>query len=153
LSSGVDMVYGPAASASAGSKFDNVFVDPASYRSFLTNGRWPDGTVLVLEIRKASTNTSINRGGHSQGTEVIGLEVHLKDTTRFGGEGWAFFDAKQTGGSKPIPHTASCYSCHRDHGAVDTTFVQFYPTLLPLAQKKGTLSNAYVSEMAASSHP
>jgi hypothetical protein len=32
---------------------------------------------------------------------------------------------------------------------VDTTFVQFYPTLLPIAQKKGTLSDAYVKEVAA----
>jgi len=31
---------------------------------------------------------------------------------------------------------------------VDTTFVQFYPTLLPLAKEKGTLSAAYVKETA-----
>jgi hypothetical protein len=36
-----------------------------------------------------------------------------------------------------------CYSCHEQHGAVDTTFVQFYPTLLPIATQKGTLSAAY----------
>jgi hypothetical protein len=32
---------------------------------------------------------------------------------------------------------------------VDTTFVQFYPTLLPVAQKKGTLSPGYLKEIAA----
>jgi aspartate oxidase len=32
---------------------------------------------------------------------------------------------------------------------VDTTFVQFYPTLLPVATKKGTLSAAYLQEEAA----
>jgi len=42
-----------------------------------------------------------------------------------------------------IPRTASCYSCHAAHGAVDTTFVQFYPTLLPIATAKETLSAAY----------
>jgi hypothetical protein len=26
---------------------------------------------------------------------------------------------------------------------VDTTFVQFYPTLMPIAEAKGTLSEAY----------
>jgi aspartate oxidase len=29
---------------------------------------------------------------------------------------------------------------------VDTTFVQFYPTLLPVAKEKGTLSAEYVKE-------
>jgi hypothetical protein len=31
---------------------------------------------------------------------------------------------------------------------VDTTFVQFYPTLLPIAKAKGTLSAAYQKELA-----
>lgn len=45
-----------------------------------------------------------------------------------------------------IPVVADCYSCHAAHGAVDTTFVQFYPTLLPIAKSKGTLSSAYQKE-------
>jgi aspartate oxidase len=32
---------------------------------------------------------------------------------------------------------------------VDTTFVQFYPTLLPIAQKKGTLSAEFLKDEAA----
>jgi len=32
----------------------------------------------------------------------------------------------------------NCYSCHSAHAAVDTTFVQFYPTLAPIAKAKGT---------------
>jgi hypothetical protein len=31
---------------------------------------------------------------------------------------------------------------------VDTTFVQFYPTLLPLAREKHTLAAAYLKETA-----
>ena len=41
-----------------------------------------------------------------------------------------------------------CYSCHEKHGAVDTTFVQFYPTLIKLAEQKDTLSANYKSEEA-----
>jgi hypothetical protein len=33
---------------------------------------------------------------------------------------------------------ASCYSCHEKNGAVDTTFVQYYPTLIEAANTKGT---------------
>ena len=146
LSSGVDMVYGPKASGIEGhSMFDNVFVDPASYRSFLADGTWPDKTVMVLEIRGAETNASINKGGHSQGTGVMGMEVHLKDASRFPG-GWAFFDVNGAGMGTLISKRASCYTCHEEHAAVDTTFVQFYPTLLPLARAKGTLSAAYLKE-------
>jgi hypothetical protein len=47
-----------------------------------------------------------------------------------------------------IPTTATCYSCHSEHAAVDTTFVQFYPTLLPIAKSKGTLAEGYLKEMA-----
>jgi hypothetical protein len=32
---------------------------------------------------------------------------------------------------------------------VDTTFVQFYPTLLPIARAKGTLTPAYLKEEPA----
>jgi hypothetical protein len=42
-----------------------------------------------------------------------------------------------------IPVSAECYSCHKQHAAVDTTFVQFYPTLLGIATLKGTLSPGY----------
>ncbi|MDQ1388830.1 MAG: hypothetical protein QOF56_2284 [Acidobacteriaceae bacterium] len=48
-----------------------------------------------------------------------------------------------------IPTTAGCYTCHAEHAAVDTTFVQFYPTLLPIAKSKGTLSASYLKESAA----
>ena len=51
---------------------------------------------------------------------------------------------------KMVPTTADCYSCHADHAAVDTTFVQFYPTLLPIAKNKGTLSASYQKENAGS---
>jgi len=32
-----------------------------------------------------------------------------------------------------------CRTCHAKDGAVDTTFVQFYPTLAEVARRKGTL--------------
>jgi acyl carrier protein phosphodiesterase len=48
-----------------------------------------------------------------------------------------------------MPQTANCYSCHQDHAAVDTTFVQFYPTLMPIAQDKNTIGAAYLKEIQA----
>jgi hypothetical protein len=132
------------------SMFDNVFVNPESYKYFVANGTWPDKTMLVLEVRGAATKSAINKAGHYQTTEVMGREVHVKDESRFPGK-WAFFGFDDASTAKMFPTEMECYSCHAQHTAVDTTFVQFYPTLIEIAKKKGTLSPAYVKEEAASS--
>jgi cytochrome P460 len=146
VTSGVDMSYGPA-SNTGHSMFDNVFVNPEAYKAFLQTGTWPDKTMLVLELRKAGSKGSINQNGHFQTEEVVGREVHVKDMARFQGN-WAFFDSEDGKMAKLLPKEMDCYSCHAQHAAVDTTFVQFYPTLLEIAKKKNTLSPAYVKEEA-----
>ena len=141
LSTGFDMSYSAVASPDH-HMFDNVFAEPVAYRSFLETGTWPDKTLLVLEARGARDKGSINQHGNYQDGEVMGLEVHVKDTARFAG-GWAFFQFDGQSNGRLVPHTEDCYSCHANHAAVDTTFVQFYPTLLPLAKSKGTLAHGY----------
>jgi hypothetical protein len=145
LSSGFDMSYNPAAGASSPHLFDNVFVNPAAYKTFSETGTWPDNTMLVLEIRRAEGRGSINQNGNYQGSDVRGVEVHVKDSARFAGN-WAFFGFDGSKVAKMIPHAADCYSCHAEHGAVDTTFVQFYPTLLPVAKSKKVLAAGYLRE-------
>lgn len=130
--------------------FSNVFVNPVAYRSFLKTGTWPDKTVLVKEFRPSATNGSINHHGYFQSGKALGVLVHVKDEKRFKG-GWAFFAFGGDALDKParqIPTSADCYSCHEANGAVDTTFVQFYPTLLPIAMKDHTLSASYLKEEA-----
>ena len=141
LSTGFDMSYNPAMQMDH-HMFDNVFVNPEAYKAFLQTGTWPDKTVLVLEARGARNKGSINQKGNYQSTDLMGIEVHVKDEARFPGK-WAFFGFDDGKTAKMIPLAADCYSCHAAHAAVDTTFVQFYPTLLPIATSKGTLSTAY----------
>ena len=150
LTSGFDMSYSADTQPDDHHMFDNVFVDPESYKKFVETGTWPDKTTLVLEVREAHGKGSINQKGHFQ-SEVMGLEVHVKDEARFPGR-WAFFgfEDKDKAG-KMVPTTASCYSCHSDHAAVDTTFVQFYPTLLPIAKSRNTLSAQYKKEIVSPS--
>lgn len=146
LTSGIDMNYNPKATAKDdNSTFDNVFVNPEAYKTFIATGTWPDKTVLILESRHAASKGSINQSGHFQSGAVTGLELHVKDESRFPGK-WAFFDVTNETKATLIPSGAPCYSCHAQHGAVDTTFVQFYPTLLPTAQAKGTLSADYLKD-------
>jgi hypothetical protein len=142
LSSGIDMSYSVEPGMAGHSVFDNVFVEPTAYREFVRTGTWPDGTSLLLEVRSAAAKGSINKHGKFQTGDVLGVEVHVKDTKRFQG-GWAFFSFKGARPAPMIPLTADCYACHQQHAAVDTTFVQFYPTLLNIATLKGTLSPGY----------
>jgi len=146
LTSGVDMSYSPNMNMDH-SMFDNVFVNPEAYKAFLQTGTWPDKTMLVLEARMAGSKASINKNGHFQTAEIMGREVHLKDEARFPGK-WAFFNVEDGVTGKLLPKEMNCYSCHEQHAAVDTTFVQFYPTLLEIAKKKNTLSPAYLKEEA-----
>jgi hypothetical protein len=144
LTSSLDLNYTTAA-APGHHMLDNVFVNPEAYKGFLKSGTWPDKTILIKENRMAESAGTLSKAGHFQ-VGVMNLEIHIKDEARFPGK-WAFFvssDGKAPGGL--MPQSATCYSCHQDHGAVDTTFVQFYPTLFGIAQEKGTLSAAYLKE-------
>ena len=137
LSAGLDMSYSEAPQKLDHSMFDNVFVDRASWERFKATGHWPDKTMLVMEARKASTRGSINKHGKFQSEERMAIEVHVHDEARFKG-GWAFFVGNGETPAQLVPYAAECYSCHLKHGAVDTTFTQFYPTAKPIAMKAGS---------------
>jgi hypothetical protein len=117
--------------------FDNVFVDPRSWGTFKRTGHWPDGAMFVLEVRPASSAGSILKQGSYQTGEVVDLEMHVRDGARFPG-GWGFFSFTGNTPAKLLPQTERCYACHEAHGAVDTTFTQFYPTARAIAIKSGT---------------
>jgi Cytochrome P460 len=135
VTAGLGMTYGPAGAAQGQEpRFDNVFVTREAYTSFLSTGTWPDKTMFVLEVRSSQSKASINKDGRFQ-SDVVAIEAEVKD----GGK-WKFYGfGTGNPAGKQIPATATCYSCHGQHGAVDNTFVQFYPTLLSVAKAKGTL--------------
>jgi hypothetical protein len=145
LTSGLDMNYNTSAAVSGRSVFDNVFVNPSSYRAFLSSGAWPDKTTFILEIRSADAHASIDKRGQSQNSEVRAIELHVKDEARLPGK-WGFFEFGSDKTAKLTARPASCYTCHEAHAAVDTTFVQFYPTLIGIAKAKSTLSPEYLKD-------
>ena len=148
LSSGLGMTYEAESGteASGPELFQNVFVNPSSYRSFMQSGRWPDRTVFVLELRRAATGGSINQAGRFQG-DLYALEAEVKDSTFE--DGWAFFDFGRAGAlldrAEPLSgdRVARCVECHSEHTAVERTFVQFYPTLYEVAREKRTLKPGF----------
>ena len=146
VTSGLGMTYNTPATANPSPSFTNVYVNPSSHRAFLKTGQWPDQTIFVLEVRASASEGSINKGGSYQ-TGLVAIEAEVKDERRFPGK-WAFFAFGRTAEMKDraevLPATASCYACHSANGAVDNTFVQFYPTLMEVARRMGTVRPTFV---------
>jgi len=137
LSSGLNMNYSPMAGDQ--DMFTNVFVPQSAYQEFLKSGKWPDKTMFVVEERSAASKGSINKQGHFQ-TDLMGIGVEVKDA-KFPDK-WAYFAFGESNKSAEANPKAACWQCHEDHAAVEHSFVQFYPTLKPVAKKLGTYKQA-----------
>jgi hypothetical protein len=131
-STGLNYSPNPApSSADSGTDFKNVYIDPAAYREFVKTGKFPEGTMMVLEIAQAATKNEPGLHG-SFASEYVALEASVKDSKRFPG-GWAYFgftdrEGKPLAKAKPFPES-SCLSCHQKKAATDLVFTQFYPVL------------------------
>jgi hypothetical protein len=141
LSSGLGMNYNPVSSDHV--MFTNVFVPQWAYSEFVKNGKWPDKTVFVVEERGSETKGSINKAGHFQ-SDFMGMGVEVKDQSRFPDK-WAYFNFDENSKSAQANPKTACWQCHEDHAAVEHSFVQFYPTLKPVAKKFGTYKQAVES--------
>ncbi len=121
-----DPQRGPAAEL-----YHNVYINPASYRTFSQTGKFPEGTVMVLELASSEVKREPGLQGSYQ-NQFVALEAAVKDSQRFP-EGWAYFsfdgpDGKPSATAKPFPKER-CWSCHHNKAATDHVFTQFYPVL------------------------
>jgi len=142
--------YQPPGSGASAVPFANVFVNPSAYRSFMQTGKWPNSTMLVLEVRRSSTESELVKDGHFQ-TGLVALEAQVKDSRL--PDGWAFYSwgpasalkdaADPAPPDQAIPGEGTCVQCHTTRTAVERTFVQFYPTLLEVARQKGTVKPGF----------
>ena len=139
LSAGFGMNYSP--EPGSHEMFTNVFVQRWAYNEFLNSGKWPEQSMFVIDERDTASRSSINQKGHYQ-TDLTGLAIEVKDSAR-NADKWAYYgfdaDVKSAGA---MPKGNGCWSCHEAHAAVEHTFVQFYPTLKPVAKKFGTYNEA-----------
>ena len=136
LSSGLGMSY---SATPDHQMFTNVFVPQWAYGEFMRSGKWPEHTMFVLEERGSENKGSINKAGHFQ-SDLMGIDVEVKDS-RFADK-WAYFNFGENDKSAEANPREACWQCHEDHAAVEHSFVQFYPTLKPVAKKFGTYKEA-----------
>ena len=139
LSAGFGMNYSPAPGSHE--MFTNVFVQRWAYNEFVKSGKWPEQSMFVIDERDAASRSSINQKGHYQ-TDLMGMPVEVKDSAR-NPDKWAYYAFGEDGQTaEAMPHGNPCWSCHDAHAAVEHTFVQFYPTLKPIAKKFGVYNES-----------
>jgi hypothetical protein len=113
---------------------NNVYIKPSAYQEYKNTGKFPEGTVLVLEA-----------------AGLDALLVSVKDS-RFNG-GWGFFDFTGDGGksmprAQALPESSGCLSCHEQHAAADHVFTQFYPAL---SFNRRAIRNAFILSTSSAS--
>ena len=68
--------------------YHNVYITPNAYREFAKTGKFPEGTMLSMEMASEDTKREPGLQGSFE-KEFIGLEVSVKDSSLFDGGGWA----------------------------------------------------------------
>jgi hypothetical protein len=126
-----------AADKGAGSKeLHVVYASPGATTAYRKSGRFPDGSVLVKEVFKATTKP-MTTGTVSSADVLEGWFVMVKDDVgRFPqnklwgeGWGWAWFDAANPKKTTSTDYKKDCQSCHVPAKATDWIFTNGYPPL------------------------
>lgn len=109
--------------------FQSVLMEPTAFDVFQETGAFPDGSMFALLFHGSRTNVSINQSGFVM-DDLLALEIHLKDKTRFPDTGFNFFFYGPEDTVASAPDTPNgCTECHLAHGETQAVFTQFYPTL------------------------
>lgn len=146
VGSNLGLSYTPQAAAAASApppraprqQFHNVFISKAAYDYFSANGRFPERTVLAMQVFEAADKEP--RGVLASGVfngRRVGLEVAVKNSSRPDGRAtpWAYYNFTDPSDSSKVLASAtafpdeSCANCHQRHASVDNVWVQFYPAL------------------------
>ncbi len=109
-----------------------VYIDPDAYRHRQEKGTYPDGAIVVMEVRHAGFGESESGFGYftDGGMDLL---VQIKDRRTFPGSGWAYFafldkDLK-SGKKQTAADSGVCQSCHQAGAEDDELFTQYYPAL------------------------
>jgi hypothetical protein len=116
--------------------FHDVYTQPESVAAFRKNGAFPDGAVLVKEIRSVKT-ADLTTGTASWAGDPAVWFVMIKDgKNRFAanplwgeGWGWALFKADNPEKNVATSYQKDCLACHVPAKDTDWVYLQGYPTL------------------------
>jgi hypothetical protein len=126
-----------AADQGAGSKeMHVVFASPGAVAAFRRTGHFPQGAVLVKEVRAATTGP-MTTGTVSHPAKLKGWFVAVRDTRNShpgnklwgDGWGWSWFDAGKPLHSTSTDYHTDCFGCHQPAKATDWMYTSGYPLL------------------------
>jgi cytochrome c len=114
----------------------DVYTQPDTIAAFNVTGEFPDGAVLVKEVREAKSDGLTT--GHAAWSADIKIwfvmikdrEGRFVDSDHWGdGWGWALFEAKDPTKNVSVGYDTSCLSCHTPVSDSDWVYVYGYPDL------------------------
>jgi hypothetical protein len=117
--------------------FHNVYITPNAYAEYVKTGKFPDKTILVMDVysAKGKEPRNIVQGGHFPGSQRA-VEVAVKNANRPDGSktDWAYyaFPMPKVNKTAKAFKDATCFECHKQHADVDNVWVQFYPIIRDL---------------------
>lgn len=119
-----------------GNGMHNVYTTHDVVKAYRQTGKFPDGAVLVKEVRGASAADLTTGRAHWSAENAVWF-VSVKDTTnRFpdnplwgDGWGWALFEAGAPDKQVATEYKADCLSCHVPVKDTDWIYVHAYPVL------------------------
>lgn len=127
--------YVPAGDASG---FHDVYLDADGVSAFRKTGKFPDGAIMVKELRHSKVGNYTTGAGVSYEGEIKQTFVMVKDSTnRFAGKnpawgdgwGWALYKPDSAGKSVVTDYKIDCLGCHIPAKAKDFIYTEGYPTL------------------------
>jgi cytochrome c len=116
----------------------NVYTQPETISAYNKTGEFPDGTVLVKEVRETKADRLLT--GHSAWSTDMKIwfvmikdqQGRFEDNDHWGdGWGWALFDAKDPANNISAGYDTSCISCHIPAADTDWVYVYGYADLKP----------------------
>lgn len=113
-----------------------TYTRPEDLKEFQRNGSFPDGAVLVKEVR-AATHEKLTTGSAAYDADVKIWFVMIKDAKgRFpdnelwgDGWGWGLFDGKDPAKQIATNYRTDCRTCHVPVRKTDWVYTRCYPAL------------------------
>jgi hypothetical protein len=128
--------WGSADLNSADPGHHDVYTQPGTVEAFRKTGKFPDGAVLLKEVRKIETAYMTTGPVTWAGDQVLWFMLVKDSKGRFpdnpnwgNGWGWALFNVGETEKNASSNFRASCLGCHTPAQNTDWVYVQGYPTL------------------------
>ena len=114
-----------------------VYTQPESLAAYRKTGKFPDGTVLVKEVRAGDSGLKTTGQVRWAKDQDLQCFVMVKDDyNRFpdnplwkDGWGWALFKADEPMKQVATSYATDCQACHVPAAATDHVFTEGYPIL------------------------